>query len=44
MIVVEYTDTGLANACDRWGASLGIVRRDRDVVPEDASGYVRKTC
>ena len=44
MIVVEYTDAGLATACDRWGGSLSIVRRDSDVVPKGESGYVRKTC
>ncbi|WP_410601277.1 endo alpha-1,4 polygalactosaminidase [Amycolatopsis sp. lyj-90] len=44
VIVIEYTETGLVNACARWGGSLSIVRRDRDVVPEGASGYVRKTC
>ncbi|OXM54909.1 endo alpha-1,4 polygalactosaminidase [Amycolatopsis alba] len=44
VIVIEYADAGLANACDRWGGSLSIVRRDRDVVPAGASGYVRKTC
>lgn len=44
VIVIEYTDAGLANACDRWGGSLSIVRRDHDVVPEGEGGYVRKTC
>ncbi|MEV6643704.1 endo alpha-1,4 polygalactosaminidase [Amycolatopsis sp. NPDC051371] len=44
VIVIEYTDAGLANACDRWGGSLSIVRRDHDVVPEGEAGYVRKTC
>jgi hypothetical protein len=44
VLVVDYTDAGLANACARWGGSLGIVRRDRDVVPAGAPGYVRKTC
>jgi hypothetical protein len=44
VIVIEYTAAGLANACDRWGGSLSIVRRDRDVVPQGESGYVRKTC
>lgn len=42
--MIEYTDEGLATACTRWGGSLSIVRRDRDVVPEGAAGYVRKTC
>jgi hypothetical protein len=44
VIVIEYTDAGLANACDRWGGSLSIVRRDLDVVPKGESGYIRKTC
>lgn len=44
VIVIEYTDAGLANACARWGGSLSIVRRDRDVASEGTSGYVRKTC
>lgn len=44
VIVIEYTDDGLAHACDRWGGSLSIVRRDLDVVPAGSSGYVRKTC
>jgi hypothetical protein len=43
VIVIEYTDAGLKTACSRW-SSLSIVRRDRDVVPQGESGYVRKTC
>ena len=42
--VTVSPDAGLANACNRWGSSLSIVRRDHDVVPEGAAGYVRKTC
>lgn len=44
VIVIEYTDKGLANACARWGGALSIVRRDHDVVPKGEAGYVRKTC
>jgi hypothetical protein len=44
VIVIEYTAAGLSNACNRWGGSLSIVRRDRDVVPKGDAGYVRKTC
>ncbi|AHH99022.1 endo alpha-1,4 polygalactosaminidase [Kutzneria albida] len=44
VIVIEYTDAGLRTACDRWGGSLSIVRRDHGVAPAGASGYVRKTC
>jgi hypothetical protein len=43
VIVIEYTDEGLATACDRWG-NLSIVERDRDVSPKGSGGYVRKTC
>ncbi|SFJ43682.1 hypothetical protein SAMN05421835_105238 [Amycolatopsis sacchari] len=44
VLVVEYTDAGLTHACDRWGGSLSIVRRDRDVTPAGSPGYVRETC
>ncbi|GAB3163950.1 endo alpha-1,4 polygalactosaminidase [Amycolatopsis stemonae] len=44
VIVIEYTDQGLANACRRWGGQLSIVRRDHDVLPKGEAGYVRKTC
>lgn len=43
VIVIEYTDGGLATACSRW-SSLSIVRRDHDVVAKGEAGYVRKTC
>lgn len=44
VIVIEYSDDGLANACQHWGSSLSIVRRDRTVVPAGQAGYVRRTC
>ncbi|MBB5916166.1 hypothetical protein BJY24_005078 [Nocardia transvalensis] len=44
VIVVEYTSTGLTNACARWGGSLSIVRRDREVTPEGAPGHLRAVC
>jgi hypothetical protein len=44
VIVIEYTDEGLANACQRWGSAVSIVRRDRSVVPPGQPGYVRRTC
>ncbi|OLR93475.1 endo alpha-1,4 polygalactosaminidase [Actinokineospora bangkokensis] len=43
VIVIEYTDEGLANACAKWG-SLSIVRRDKDVLPQGSAGYVRESC
>jgi hypothetical protein len=44
VIVIEYTASGLKKACSGWGTKLSIVRRDVDVSPKGASGYVRKTC
>lgn len=44
VIVIEYTDGGLATACDGFADRLSIVRRDVDVsVPGDGA-YVRATC
>jgi hypothetical protein len=44
VIVIEYTDKGMATACSGFGDTLSIVRRDVDVsVPGDFD-YVRKTC
>lgn len=42
-IFIEYTDAGMANAC-QYGDRVSVVQRDRDVVPEGHSGYLRKTC
>lgn len=44
VIVIEYTPDGLRNACAKWGATLSVVQRDRDVTPQGESGYVRATC
>ncbi|WP_460070875.1 endo alpha-1,4 polygalactosaminidase [Streptomyces sp. YKOK-I1] len=44
VLVVEYTAKGLAQACSGWGDTLGVVRRDEEVVPEGSAGYVRQTC
>ncbi|MFF4485304.1 endo alpha-1,4 polygalactosaminidase [Streptomyces sp. NPDC001544] len=44
VLVVEYTAKGMARACSGWGGTLSIVRRDEQVVPEGATGYVHRTC
>lgn len=41
---VEYTDTGLHDACRAWSARIAIVRRDLDVLTPADPGYVRRTC
>ncbi|MFC8568401.1 endo alpha-1,4 polygalactosaminidase [Streptomyces sp. NPDC057245] len=52
VIMIEYTDEGMANACE-YGDRVSVVQRDRDVVApgevgEDENGdpapYLRKTC
>ncbi|MFE2214658.1 endo alpha-1,4 polygalactosaminidase [Streptomyces canus] len=44
VLVVEYTEKGLAKACAGWSRTLSVVRRDEDVVPEGADGFLRETC
>ncbi|MEU6348036.1 endo alpha-1,4 polygalactosaminidase [Streptomyces sp. NPDC047072] len=44
VFVVEYTEQGMTQACATWSSTLSIVRRDDQVVPEGASGFLRKTC
>ncbi|MEU6253218.1 endo alpha-1,4 polygalactosaminidase [Streptomyces sp. NPDC047043] len=44
VFVVEYTAKGMSKACSSWSSQLSIVRRDQDVTPKGASGYLRKTC
>ncbi|ATY11856.1 hypothetical protein CU254_16325 [Amycolatopsis sp. AA4] len=44
VIVIEYTGDGLRNACAKWGSTLSIVQRDRDVKPKGDPAYVRETC
>ncbi|MFI2206180.1 endo alpha-1,4 polygalactosaminidase [Streptomyces sp. NPDC020192] len=43
VVDIEYTDSGLHKALDRWGERISIVRRDRDVSTPGSSEYVRKT-
>jgi hypothetical protein len=44
VIVIEYTDVGLDDACSGFADTLTIVQRDVDVSVPGDSGYVRKTC
>ncbi|MEU6146800.1 endo alpha-1,4 polygalactosaminidase [Streptomyces sp. NPDC047081] len=44
VFVVEYTAKGMAQACSGWGSTLSVVRRDEQVVPQGAKGYVHQTC
>lgn len=44
VVVVEYTDEGLATACENWGDRISVVRRDVDVSTPDDEGYVYRTC
>ena len=44
VFVVEYTAKGMSKACSTWSSQLSIVRRDQDVAPKGASGYLRETC
>ncbi|MEK8174211.1 endo alpha-1,4 polygalactosaminidase [Streptomyces sp. M19] len=44
MILIEYTDKGMATACDGWGDKVSVVQRDEEVTPKGEDGYVRKTC
>lgn len=44
VIVVEYTDAALADACRRWGGTLSIVRRDLGVTAPGSGDHVRRTC
>lgn len=44
VIVVEYTEKGMAKACAGWGDRISVVRRDLDVTPSGHDGYVRETC
>lgn len=44
---IEYTDSQavpFATACARYGSTLSLVLRDRDLVRADEDGYVRATC
>jgi hypothetical protein len=44
VIVIEYTDEGMATACDGFADTLSIVRRDVGVSTPGSPEYVRKTC
>jgi Glycoside-hydrolase family GH114 len=44
VIVIEYTDKGLATACAGFGGRLSIVRRDVAVSTPGSNTYARKTC
>ncbi|MEU9169099.1 endo alpha-1,4 polygalactosaminidase [Streptomyces sp. NPDC048420] len=44
VLMVEYTKKGLAKACATWSSTLSVVRRDEEVVPEGADGFLRETC
>ena len=44
VIVVEYDAAHFRKACQGYGASLSIVRRDRDVSAPGSSTYVYRSC
>lgn len=47
VIEIEYTDNPLSvftHACTARGATISIIRRDRDVVPAGTSGYSYSDC
>ncbi|MEU0424464.1 endo alpha-1,4 polygalactosaminidase [Streptomyces canus] len=44
VLVIEYTGKGLTTACATWSSTLSVVRRDEEVVPEGADGFLRETC
>ncbi|MET8077658.1 endo alpha-1,4 polygalactosaminidase [Streptomyces sp. NPDC005303] len=44
VLMVEYTKKGLTKACAGWSDTLSVVRRDEEVVPEGADGFLRETC
>jgi hypothetical protein len=44
VIVIQYADASFRRACDRYGARLSIVRRDRDVSVPGLSSYVFRSC
>lgn len=44
VIVIEYEDGPYQRACRAYGGRLSVVRRDRNVLPAGAKGYVAKFC
>lgn len=41
---IEYNTKGFNSACSSWGKKLSVVKRDEDVQPKGASGYVYRSC
>ncbi|MFF4845465.1 endo alpha-1,4 polygalactosaminidase [Streptomyces collinus] len=41
---IEYSKKGFTSACSAWGKKLSVARRDSDVQPRGASGYVYRSC
>lgn len=44
VLVIEYTDAGLAAACSGFGNRLSIIERDKGVSVPNSGEYRRKTC
>jgi hypothetical protein len=44
VIVIEYDEEGLTNACANWGNELSIVLRDEEVSTPSSGSYVYRTC
>lgn len=44
VFVVEYRDADFAKSCDKWGDTLSIIRRDRQVKGPNSSKYVYDHC
>jgi hypothetical protein len=42
--VVEYRDQDFSASCDKWGSTLSIIRRDRNVTGPGSSRYVYDSC
>lgn len=41
---IEYTEEGLAAACEAIGDDVGVILRDLQLVPAGEPGHVRQTC
>ncbi len=44
VLVIEYRDQDFAKTCREYGDTLSVVRRDRNVVGPNSSGYVYDAC
>lgn len=44
VFVVEYRDADFVKSCDKWGAQLSVVRRDRQVKGPGSVNYVYDAC